>query len=470
MIRSAVTENGKVRGLPADDPRVTVFRGIPFAAPPVGDRRWRAPQPADDWEGERACYEFGPISMQDQPGVGNDLYCREWHVDPDIPVSEDSLYLNIWTGAKSTDEKLPVLVWIYGGAFQWGYTAEMEFNGERLARHGVILVSIAYRLGVFGFMAHPDLTEEDGEHPANFGLLDIKAGLSWVYRNIEAFGGDRENITLAGQSAGGAAVSYMLADPENEHMIKRVSIFSGLIRNPFMFDGIIQPKGLSEAEHNGEEFLKFIGCSSVAEARKLDAVFIRDRYAEYAKDHPRFVPCTDGACAAGDPFVLMQKGNIPDIPFMAGYTEDEFTYNIPVRADLTEEKLKLIKADVTEKDGMKKFNIVQNSVRTIADAHAANGLKKPFYSYRFGPSVPGYDNPGAFHSCDLWFFFENVQKCWRPYGGLHYALARRMCDYWTNFIKTGDPNGAGYDGQTLPEWRPSGPEEGNYNEMTFSEK
>ena len=166
MLRTAVTENGTVRGLPADDPRVTVYRGIPFAAPPTGENRWRAPKPCPDWEGVRDCFEFGPISMQDQPATGDDIYCREFHVDPDIPISEDCLYLNIWTGAKSTDEKLPVLVWIYGGAFQWGYTAEMEFNGERLARHGIIVVSIAYRLGVYGFLAHPDLSEEDPVHHA----------------------------------------------------------------------------------------------------------------------------------------------------------------------------------------------------------------------------------------------------------------------------------------------------------------
>ncbi|MCR5590628.1 MAG: carboxylesterase family protein [Lachnospiraceae bacterium] len=470
MIRTAATENGIVRGLPADDPRVTVFRGIPFAAPPTGDNRWRAPQPAENWEGERKCYEFGPISMQDQPGVGDDLYSREWHVDPDIPISEDSLYLNVWTGAKNTDEKLPILVWIYGGAFQWGYTSEMEFNGERLARHGVIVVSIAYRLGVFGFLAHPELTAQDAQHPANFGLLDVQAGLSWVYRNIEAFGGDRNSITLAGQSAGGAAVTFTLANPANTQMIRRASVFSGLIRNPFMHDGIIEPGGLETAERNGEEFLKFIGCANIDEARQMDAIVIRDKYAEYAKNHPRFVPCLDGKYVKADPFGLLISGDIADVPFFAGYTNDEFLWDLPRRADMSDEQKSLIKADVIEKSGTEYFNVVQNSVRTAADAHKTNGLKEPLYVYRFAPSVPGYDNPGAFHSCDLWFFFETIQKCWRPFDGLHYALARRMCDYWTNFIRTGDPNGTGYDGEVLPKWDPSG--KGSYDEyeMVFSEK
>ncbi|MCR5687365.1 MAG: carboxylesterase family protein [Lachnospiraceae bacterium] len=469
MIRTALTENGTVRGLPADDPRVTVFRGIPFAAPPTGENRWRAPQRAVDWEGVRKCYEFGPISMQDRPGVGTDIYCREWHVDPDIPMSEDCLYLNIWTGAKSTDEKTPVLVWIYGGAYQWGYTAEMEFNGERLARHDIIVVTVAYRLGVFGFLAHPELTADDSAHPTNFGLLDIQAALSWVRRNIAAFGGDPDNITVGGQSAGGGVVSYLIANPANAGMIRKASIFSGLIRNPFERDSIITPAPLETAEKNGEEFISFIGCGSVSEARGLSAEDIRDRYAEFARKHPRFVPCIDGAYVAGDPYLSLEGGKSLDVPLFAGYTKDEFLTNLPTRADTNNEAFEDLLADIREKNGMKQFNIVQDSVRHIARAHSSNGSENPMFTYCFAPSVPGYDDPGAFHSCELWFFFETLQKCWRPYNGFHYALARRMCDYWTNFIKIGDPNGMGYDGQKLPEWKRSDGGAPSSYEMIFTE-
>lgn len=177
MNRIADTENGKVRGLPGADPRITVFRGIPFAAPPTGENRWRAPQPCRDWEGVREAYEFAPISIQDTPGLGSDIYCREWHVDPEIPMDEDCLYLNVWTGAGNPKEKLPVLVWFFGGGFQWGYPAEMEFDGERLARRGIIVVSVNYRLGALGFMAHPELTAEQPAAPTNFGCLDQQAGL-----------------------------------------------------------------------------------------------------------------------------------------------------------------------------------------------------------------------------------------------------------------------------------------------------
>ena len=469
MLRTALTENGTVKGLPADDPRVTVYRGIPFAKPPVGENRWRAPQPCENWEGVRQCYEFGPISMQDQPAIGDDLYCREWHVDPDIPISEDSLYLNVWTGAKSTDEKLPVLVWIYGGAFQWGYTAEMEFNGERLARHGIIVVSIAYRLGVFGFLAHPELTEADPGHPTNFGLLDVQAGLAWVYRNIAAVGGDPEKITLGGQSAGGAAVTFTMAAGENAHMIDKASIFSGFIRNPFLADPIIHPGTLEEAEENGKEFIAYLGCSSVVEARNKDAAAVRAAYAEYAKNHRRFVPCIDRVYAKEDPFEMFLNGSMSDVPVFAGYTKDEFIQTLPTRAELNHTELGEVVADITEKNGIKTINVVENSVKCIANAHVRNEKSSPMYIYKFAPSVPGKDNPGAFHSCDLWFFFETIQKCWRPYSGAHYALARKMCDYWTNFIKTGDPNGNGYDEKTLPLWRKCSSQNINDDVMVFTE-
>ena len=203
MLRSVKTENGVVRGIPAADPRVTAFLGIPFAKPPVGDLRWKAPQPAEDWEGERKCYTFAKINMQTPPGLDvTNIYAREWNVDPTIEMSEDSLYLNVWTNAKTGDEKMPVMVWFFGGGFTAGNTAEMEFDGERIARRGVILVSVQYRLGVFGFLAHKELMEESpGEPVGNYGLLDQRAGVQWVKRNIEAFGGDPENITIFGQAA-----------------------------------------------------------------------------------------------------------------------------------------------------------------------------------------------------------------------------------------------------------------------------
>ena len=210
MLRTTTIKNGRVCGHPGNDPRITVYKGIPFAAPPVGENRWRAPQPVSDWDGIFDAADFGPISVQDTPGLGTDLYCREWHVDPEIPMDEDCLYLNIWTPAKSIDEKLPVLVWYFGGGFQWGYTSEMEFNGEALAKRGIIVVSIAYRLGCFGYLASSEISKESPDAPSNFGLLDQKAGLHWVYDNIKAFDGDPSDLVLAvGENIGSNELSVL---------------------------------------------------------------------------------------------------------------------------------------------------------------------------------------------------------------------------------------------------------------------
>lgn len=304
MIRIAETENGRVRGIEAADPRITAFKGIPFAAPPVGKNRWRAPQPCENWEGIRDASRFAPIAIQDTPGLGDDIYCREWHVDPDTAMSEDCLYLNIWTGAKSAEERQPVLVWFYGGALQWGYPSEMEFDGERLARRGVVVVTVNYRINVFGFMAHPQLTKEQPEAPANFGNLDQQAGLKWVARNIRAFGGDPEKITIAGQSAGGGSVLSQMACPANNGLFRGAVIMSAMIRSPYEKSGIGVPKTLEEAEKNGENFLTSLGVSTIEEARELDAFYIRDKYAEYRKTAPFMGPAVDDHFCFGDPLRL----------------------------------------------------------------------------------------------------------------------------------------------------------------------
>ena len=213
MIKETRVENGVVRGVAAADPRIISYKGIPFAAPPVGALRWKAPQPAADWQGVLDCTRFAPISVQCKPGTDPDnIYTREWNVDPDIPMSEDSLYLNVWTPAKTTEERLPVFVWYFGGGLVEGNTAEMEFNGERLARRGIVVVTINYRLNVFGFLAHPELTAENPDFPTNFGHLDQIFGLQWVKRNIAAFGGDPNNITIGGQSAGGKCTILLAID------------------------------------------------------------------------------------------------------------------------------------------------------------------------------------------------------------------------------------------------------------------
>lgn len=467
MIRIAKTENGLVEGLPAADPRITSFKGIPFAAPPVGKNRWRAPQPAEDWEGIRLAHEFAPISMQSTPGLGTDIYCREWHVDPEIPMSEDCLYLNIWTGAKSADEKQPVLIWYFGGGLQWGYPPEMEFDGERIARRGVIVVSVNYRINCFGFMCHPEITAEAPEAPANFGNLDQKAGLEWVIRNIAAFGGDPENITIAGQSAGGGSVLSQMTCPDNFGKFQKAIIMSAMIRSPYGERGIGEPTKLADAEKKGVEFLDFLGVKTLEEARALDAFYIRDKYDQYMWKNGMMMTVQDDKFCIGDAMTLYMAGKHANVPVMAGNTADEFLNYIAAESEeelaakakeIFGEKadafLACPEAHVKFQNGFAPVSGIRCSVKSEFIANAASAEPRNSYYYCFTPDIPGWDNPGTFHSVDLWFFFETLAKCWRPFVGRHYDLARQMCNYWTNFMKTGDPNGLDADGSEMPKWDP----------------
>lgn len=479
MIRIAKTENGLVKGLPAADPRITAFKGIPFAAPPVGENRWRAPQPCKDWEGTLEAYQFAPISVQDTPGLGTDIYCREWHVDPDIPMSEDCLYLNVWTNAKSTEDKLPVMIWFFGGAFQWGYPAEMEFDGERIARRGVVVVTVNYRLNLFGFLAHPELTGNQPDAPTNFGLLDQQAGIKWVLRNINAFGGDPNNITICGQSAGGGSVLQHLTAPSNKGLFQKAVIMSGIIDNPYGESPIVTSTMLSDAEASGEAFLHYAGASSLADARTMDAFYLLQKYNEYTLDRPRFFPVADGKFSVGDPLKLYAEGKHAGVPLMAGNTTNEFLSFIPAAnetelkeqaaelfGDRAEEFLSFPEARIRHEDlGYAPVIGLECKIKDLFLTDRANGNTTDCYYYRFDADIPGWDHPGNFHSVELWFFFETLAKCWRPFKGRHYDLARYMCNYLTNFVKTGNPNGTDADGTPMPHWAPYTKE--HPAEMTF---
>ncbi len=485
MLREVQTKYGKVRGLPAADPRITSFKGIPFAAPPVGKNRWRAPQPCQKWEGVKDCFQFAPISVQNTPGLGTDVYCKEWHVDPQIPMGEDNLYLNIWTPAKAADENLPVLIWYFGGGFQWGYTAEMEFDGERLARRGIVVVAVNYRLNVFGFLAHPEITKESPDAPGNFGLLDQHAGLKWVYENIAAFGGNPEKITIAGQSAGAGSVMHQITTPKNKGLIKGAVVFSGMISSPYEKGGIGCPMKLADAEKWGTEFFEFMGVKTLDEARAIDPFKLLEKYDAFVATHPRMFTIEDGCFCTAAPTEKLLKSDCLDIPVMAGNTADEFLNFIGAEdeAELKQKAEKLFGDSAEEflafaetkkttgiapefpngifaapvfgkRQKYAEISGIELTVKKVFEARKASGTKNNFYYYRFNPDIPGPDNPGTFHSVDLWFFFETLAKCWRPFVGRHYDLSRQMCNYWANFIKTGNPNGNDADGSKMPEWKP----------------
>ncbi len=475
MLKIVKTENGLVRGLSGNNTRISVFKGIPFAQPPVGENRWRAPQPCKDWDGILDAYKFGPISMQDQPGIGTDIYCREWHVDPDIEMDEDCLYLNVWTNAKSADDKLPVLVWFFGGGFQWGYTPEMEFNGENLAKKGIIVVTVNYRLGAFGFLAHPDLFKESPDAPANFGLLDQLAGLKWVKRNIASFGGDPDNITIAGQSAGGGSVMNHLTSKSSIGLYQKAIILSGMISFPYMTDFVMTPRGPEDACSFGVKFFDRLGVKTIEEARKLDASFLREQASNFRnQENYFFTPMIDHVFMDDEPYKLFLQGKHAHVPVMSGNTYDEFPSFI--LADSKED---------FEKKARDIFGSKADEFLSFPEAQAHNGNlyapvraiecavkaafshnDKPGYYYSFEPDIPGDDNPGTFHSVDLWFFFDNLDKCWRPMVGRHFDIARQMSTYFVNFIKNGDPNGNDVDGKALPMWKPYTP--ASKNEMHFT--
>lgn len=214
------TEGGLVKGVPAGNQTISVFKGIPFAAPPVGELRWKAPQPVIPWRGTIKAYKFSAIPVQNRVLKGS-FYQKEFY-PIELPMSEDCLYLNIWTPARTDDEKLPVAIWIFGGGFNQGYANKMEFDGEAFAKKGCIFVSINYRLGLLGFLTHPELTAESAEHiSGNYGIMDQIAAISWVKRNIAGFGGDPEKITVFGQSAGANSVMVLCNSPLTSGLFQR---------------------------------------------------------------------------------------------------------------------------------------------------------------------------------------------------------------------------------------------------------
>ena len=469
MIRRVKTENGWVRGIAASDPRITSYKGVPFAKPPVGENRWRAPQPCEDWDGEFFACEFSPIPMQGPISADpKNLYDREWHVDKEIPMGEDCLTLNIWAPADGRRD-MPVFVWFFGGGLQVGYTAEMEFDGERIARRGIVVVTVNYRVNVFGFLSHPELTAQAPDTPANFGFLDQQAALKWVKRNIAAFGGDPENVTIGGQSAGGMSVSAQLTCPQNKGLFNRAIIQSGAFAPPYPFRfGLCSD--IKDAERVGQAFFDFLGVKTLAEARRLDAVTLRNKALEWDGRYGwgrTLGEVVDGVFSQRNSQEWFMDENRLNVPVLLGHTSSEFIHK-PDAVD--EESLKAFAAksfgadadaflecfshpaDENSISREGSINTIEFAVRAAERCIAGKGDKTPLYYYMFDAEIPGWDDPGTFHSVDLWFFFETLAKCWRPFRGKHYDLARQMCDYWCNFIKTGDPNGEDSQGQPLPYW------------------
>lgn len=466
--RAVKTESGWVRGLAAADPRITSYKGIPFAAPPVGKNRWRAPQPLKSWEGVRDCFDYAPISMQDVPAIDvKNVYTREWSVDPDLVMSEDCLYLNVWAPAGPEAKNLPVFVWYFGGGLQVGHPSEMEFDGERIARRGVIVVSVNYRLNAFGFLCHPEITAEAPGAPANFGHLDQQAGTRWVKRNIAAFGGDPERITIGGQSAGGGSVMAQLTSPQNTGLFQRAIVESGVSANPYprkIKRGFGYTPTLKEAEEMGVALFEKLGVKNLAEARALDEKVLMGKIKEA---RTMWGTVADGVFCLGDSLQRFMENKRLAVPVLWGRTSSEFFIYPP--SETKEEFVDMARTAFGEEADafLGLFDLNRSgeelkedasasgldlAIRAASEVNEESGANLPLYYYEFDAEIPGWDHPGTFHSVDLWFFFETLAKCWRPFVGKHYDLARQMCNYWAYFIKNGDPNGLDATGKAMPRW------------------
>src|ERR1700676_1098624 len=309
------TEAGSVEGSTSADGKVQIFKGIPYAAPPVGVLRWKEPQPVPSWQGVRKATKFGARCMQGN--VFGDMVFR------DAAPSEDCLYLNVWTLKASPDAKLPVMAWIYGGGFQAGATSEPRQDGEHLAHKGVVVVSMNYRLAIFGFFSHRELTKESPHHASgNYGLLDQAAALQWVRKNIAAFGGDPENVTIFGESAGSFSVSALMASPTSKRLIHRAIGESGAF-----FGRTLTAKPLAESEQDGVKFAQSIGADSLEKLRAMTSQQTLDS-ASKDKNAFRFGPNIDGYFFPDSPTEIYAKGNEAHVALLAGWNHDEGNYHM----------------------------------------------------------------------------------------------------------------------------------------------
>jgi para-nitrobenzyl esterase len=363
------------------------------------------------------------------------------------------------------------MVWIHGGGMQEGYAHEMEFDGEEFASRGVILVSVGYRLNLFGFLTHPEITAESPEAPSNFALLDQAAAIKWVKRNIRNFGGDPENITIFGQSGGGDAVQFQLVSPQTKGDFQRAIIQSAgsrMLLYPPMPTFLPKGDSMETAYELSTRLFEMCGVKTLAEARKLDPAILLEKYIEMKRP---MVPVIDGKFITELPNDAFPANRLHEVSLMVTATSDEFMAGVTgapkewVEASFenrAEEYWELVKeaAGSDNEESLRKaadystFNIAN---RVTAQVLAQVG--RTVYFSEFGPTIPG-DDAGAFHSCDLWFQFNTLIRCWRPFDGHHFDLARKMCNYFANFARTGDPNGKDKDGSDMPVWLPYDAENG----------
>ena len=484
------TANGILETTDAPKDGVRSFKGIPFGQPPVGNLRWREPQPVENWSGVRKADQFGPRCMQ-RTSPGADYWFRS------NGMSEDCLYLNVWTPAKSSNEKLPVLVYIFGGGFQNGDGSEPRYDGENMARKGMVAVSINYRTNIFGFFVHPELTSESPHHAAgNYGLLDQVAALRWVQKNIAAFGGDPGRVTVAGESAGSISVSALMASPLSKGLMSAAIGESGAMISS------LPPQPLSNAEQNGVKFGAAAGANTLAALRAMTAEQIQEAVSK--AQGIRFGTALDGYFLPKPLTAIFEAGEQAKIPLLAGSnTQEQSARSVLGEGDATPETLAnaIRKLYGDKADGiLKAYSATTPDEVYEAAAHLASArfishstwkwtelqMKtggKPVYRYLYARPRPAYlgmpgqpapaagaapgrgaqlpSGPrGASHSAEIQYAMGNLdldkRYTWEP---ADYEVSKVMQTYFVNFIKTGNPNGPG-----LPEW-PAYSAYNNYERM-----
>ncbi len=480
--------NGTLEGV-TEKSGIRSFKGIPFAAPPVGDLRWKEPQPARNWPGVRKADKFGPRAMQ--RAVFGDMNFRS------DGMGEDCLYLNVWTPAKTGNERLPVLVYFYGGGFMAGDGSEPRYDGESMAQKGMVALTVNYRLTVFGFLSHPELTKESGRNASgNYGLMDQSAALRWVQQNIAAFGGDPKKVTIAGESAGSSSVCAQMASPLSKNLISAAIGESGSMLS------LQPPTTLAQAEEMGVKFAQSVGATSLAALRAMPAEQLLQATAN--PEAPRFRPIVDGYFLPKTPLQIFEAGEQARVPMLAGWNSEEMNYRSilgeaaptpenyrsavqKLFGERAEEVLKMYPAASQEAVLQAATDLASDrftgySTWKWTDVHGKTS-GKPVYRYYYtrprppmtpemGDAAPGLAGGvvrgadaaamkvpparGAVHSAEIEYAMGNLATnkvyAWAPDD---YKVSEVMQAYFANFIKTGNPNGGG-----LPNWPAAGGEEG----------
>lgn len=446
------TEKGWIQGISENG--LTVFRGIPFAAAPVGQLRWKAPQPILAWTGVKSAEHFAPSPMQSGNPAGG--------------KNEDCLYLNVWTPAKSKTEHLPVMVWIYGGGFSTGSTAEPWYEGTKLAQKGIVFVSIAYRVGPLGFLAHPSLDAENPNHVSgNYGLLDQIAALKWIQKNIVQFGGDPQKVTIFGESAGGLSVSMLCASPLAKGLFRGAISQSGASFGPIgtsTYPGE-NMKLLSLADEQGLKYVQIAGATSIDELRKLPADKLPMGWGVGSS-----WPVIDGYVIPDVQYKLYNQGKYNDVPVLIGYNSDEGLSFSPGKTpqeciDAVKKRYGKFADDLLKAYPVGDTSVLRSARNLSRDAafgwhnwtwaklQSHTGKSKVFYY--FFDQHPDYpvDSPeyghGSPHAQDVSYIFQHLDASDPHTSKSDLSISEAMGDYWISFVKFGNPNG-----NALPQWAP----------------